>query len=651
MKTTKPRLIIDFETRSEADLKKVGAIKYAKHPSTEVLCAAYKINDGKTESWAPVFGDDTPGVIYNIKNQYTIVAHNALFEWCIFNYVLGFDIPIEHFDCTAARAAAMALPRSLEGAGAALGLKVQKDMHGNRLMKKYMKPRPHWTKHGIGDKYFSDEFELLEVLEYCKTDIEVEYILDNKLAPLNETERRVWVINQHSNINGVTVDVTTSKKILGLINENSLDNKTQLNKLTGGKVKSPAQREVFLKWLQDNGYKHEDLKADTVATALDDTLTPLLKKALEIRQSSSMTSNKKYTAIVERADDDNRVKDISMYHGASTGREAARGLQLQNLPRGKIKDTLEAVRIIQCADDLEYLKCFYDSPSELFSSCIRPMVTSSPGKLLAVADYNAIECRVLNWLADNSEAVEAFRSNKDFYIIMASRILNKNIKDITDAERFLGKTVVLGCGYQMGADRFYKTCIQWGVPNVTQSLAYRAVKIYRDTHQPVVNLWALYETAAINAVKYKTKQFTVGRVTWYCKSNFLFCKLPSGRRLSFPKPELRNEPTPWGEVRPKLYYYRVDALTKKWVCKATYGGSLVESVCQATARDVTMNGIMNAISAGYNYLFQVHDEIISEHFERDININNYCKLLTEPAPWFKDLPIKASGWSGERYKK
>lgn len=654
MKTIKPRVVFDYETRSEADLKKVGGIKYAKHHSTEIICCAYKEQGKRVQLWTPIFNDPIPDDLehYFRSGEYTLVAHNALFEYVITRAVARFKTPLSLYNCTASRAAAHALPRSLEGAGAALGLDIQKDMRGNRLMKKYMKPRPQWTKEGKGDKYFFKEDEMQELFDYCITDTLVEEKLDELLPDLTPTEYRYWYINQVINIRGVTVDTETASKVLKLNKEMTEYANKELYKLTGGQVDSASKRDQFLFWLQDNGYDRNDLRASTVKEVLDsNTLPPQVLDALKIRQLTSMTSNKKYVAMIERADIDKRVKDISLYHGATTGREAARGLQLHNLPRGKIKDVDSAVEVIKDAPDIDYVNMFYESPADVFSSCIRPMVTASPGKLLTVADYNAIECRVLNWVVGNKGVIDDFKKGRDPYIKMASRIFNKKPETITGDERFLGKTAELGCGYQMGDRRFYDTCIEWGVPNVTKDLAKVAVKIYRDTHQPVVKAWSNHEKAAIKAVKHKGTGFKVGLITWFCKDIYLYCKLPSGRCLSFPNPEVRNEPTPWGEVMPKLYYWRIDTYTKKWVCKATYGGSLVESICQGTARDITMNGINNAVKAGYNYLFQCHDEIISEVDADKADLETYIKLISTTPKWAKSLPVKADGWVGFRYKK
>lgn len=672
---------LDYETQSEANLKKKGGYEYALHHSTDILCAAFKIGNDKTRLWVPK-EEPPPSDLFDVMRDPGIQfrAHNAFFEQCITSLVFfmkyfGYSLkealalmPPERWYCTAAKAAACALPRGLEGAALAIRLPIQKNMEGNRLMKKYMKPRPVWNKWKIDggkvydkalcswfdidepQKYYDDEFELWDVQDYCVTDVGVMKLLDEALPDLSEEEYKTWVINQKMNFRGVAIDTKLAKKIVTFNTEEVSNLQKRLEVITGGDVTSATQTAKLLNYLQGD-IDIDNMQADTLRNVLKtEELTPNTIEIIDIRLATSMTSNKKYSTMLERSKSDGRVRDLALYHGASTGRESGRGLQVHNLPKGKIKDTYQAVETIHDCNTLEDLKLYYSSPSKVFSSCIRSTITASEGYELFAADYNAIEARVVMWLANHDGGLNLFRQDKDPYIKMASRIFGRPEDTITPGERFLGKTAVLGCGYQMGAPRFYETCIEWGVPDVTKPLAKKAVEIYRDTHKPVVFLWANYEKAAIKAVRDRVR-VRINKVVWYVKGKFLWCELPSGRRLAFYGPKVKNEPTPWGEIRPKLYYWKVDSKTKQWVHRATYGGHLTENICQAISRDITVNGIKNIEKAGYHYLFQVHDEIIAERLEHNGSLEEYIKLITDLPKWAKGLPVKADGWVGPRYKK
>lgn len=656
------RFLFDYETRSEIDLRKVGAIEYAKHPSTEILCLGTKLNKEKPELWLPsgkLSGNFREALS---DKSFVFTAHNALFEYCITHFVLPkylsgnekqlvLDLPIERFKCTAAKAAACALPRSLEESGIALNLPIKKNMDGRRLMLKYSKPRPQYKKNKTGLKYYNDEFELYSIYDYCLTDVEAEGLLDDRLPDLSPFEQKVWISNQKMNLRGVQIDIPSVKKILKLSNEHLEVLQNSVSEITNGELDSVLKVKATLEWLDSRGFEYTDLRADTVKAALeDDTLPKGVRQVLEIRQAVSKTSNKKYSAMLTRAGSDGRVRDLTMYHAASTGREGGRGMQIQNLPRGTIKNPNLAIDIIKTCDTIKDFEMFYSSPANVFSSCIRGMVTASPNHELLVSDFNAIECRVLQWFADNKEALDDFNKGVDRYKKLASLIFNVPIEFIDDDQRFVGKQGELGSGYGLGWKKFILMCAQYG-RHITDEIAKKTIDAYRENNKQVVELWGNVEDAAIKAVQNKGNICTTNRTTWYYENKFLWCELPSKRRLAFYNPTIKNEKTPWGEFRPRLYYWRANPKTKKWESCGTYGGSLVESICQATARDITVWSIRQAEKHGYKFLFQVHDEIICEKLIGESTHEEFNRILLQKPDWAKDLPIKAGGWKGLRYKK
>lgn len=645
---------LDYETRSEGpDVSKVGAVKYAQHPTTEILCVSYKIKDAKTKLWWPGLTPMPKALLAAFNDPDCLLeAHNALFEICITYFVLAKDYPecpkppIERWDCTAARAAACALPRSLQGVGEALKLPIQKNMRGRKLVLKYMKPRPAWVKTSKGDKFFSVPEELEELGAYCVTDTDVERLVSETIPKLIPIERKIWLLNIEMNMRGIQIDLPTVKRILRMIDLESAELQKQVSEVTNGEVKSVAEIDRVLKWAEKNGVKLPNLQAATVEKYVQELKPGPVKKLLYIRQALSKSSTKKFKSMLVRAGEDGRVRDIALYHGASTGREAGTGIQTQNFPKGSIKNIYQAIDVVN-GYDRDMIKLVYGDLFNVFSSCARGMITASPGFELFAADYNAIECRMLHWFAGHEDGLKSWREGVDQYKKMATDIYNVKLSLVDDDQRFVGKQAVLGCGYGMGDRKFLIQCAKFG-RTVDPKVAKKAVVAYRETHTAVTQMWSNLERAAIKAVL-TNRLIKVNRTAWWVADGFLWCELPSGRRLAFYGPTVRNELTPWKELRPKLYHWSVDSYTKKWSNSATYGGKLTENVIQAAARDITLQSALRCKKRGYLYLFQVHDELISEHQNGDVE--EYEKILTKLPAWAEGLPIVAKGWRGPRYKK
>lgn len=655
--------VLDYETYSECDLKKAGAYEYSVHPSTEIICAAWRIGTreslrtAKTEYWHPALGDENLTSLYAalLSSVFFMVAHNALFEQVITANVLFRANNFKKFNperwiCTASKASALALPRSLEGAAAALKLPVQKDMEGRRLILKWCKPRKA-TKNNLKSRH-DDPAELRRLVEYCKQDVAAEVELFLKTPGLTETERKVWCLDQKINLRGFLVDRPLVTKVLALVKEETENVNKRTDELTFSGLSSATQRDGVLKFLESEGVFLPDLRRKTVEDAIKDGLvTGAAKEIIEHRLAISKTSTAKYQAFELRSRSDGRCRDNLLYHAASTGRWGGVGVQPQNLPRSQIKNTDQAAEILR-TEDLEMIRLIYGDPMTVFSGCTRSAIIAPPGKILDVADYNAIEVRVLFWVADHKAGLKAFRDGKDLYVDQASKIYGIDVSKIDVDKRWLGKTAILGCGYAMGAKKFAITCQSQG-REISEALGKAAVDSYRSTHAPVVQLWGCIERAAISAVGNLGTKFSINHTTWYVKDNFLWCVLPSGRRLAYYGPSVRYEPTPWGDKRPVLYHWGVDPLSKKWVESKTYGGKLVENVVQAVARDLMAEAMLRIEAAGpWDVVLSVHDELISE---RDVFSNGsnteYCRLMAELPAWAEGCPVVATGWEGPRYKK
>lgn len=324
------------------------------------------------------------------------------------------------------------------------------------------------------------------------------------------------------------------------------------------------------------------------------------------------------------------------------------GVQIQNLPKSKTKDTDQLAEILK-TKDLELARLLYGDPMSAISDALRSCIIASPGKELFVVDYASIEVRVLFWLAGHEEGLKALREGKDLYVEMAAKIFKKLPKDVTKEERALGKAVILGCGYSMSAGKFFETCKMFGM-DVTEELAKLAVDTYRKVHAPVVELWKKTSQTSIAAVQNK-REYKCGKVKWGVRDNFLYAELPSGRRLSYYKPSLRNELTPWNEMRPVLYSWATNGLTRKFEEYKNYGGMQVENLSQAVSRDLIADAMIKIENAGFEVLLSVHDELIAERKIGESTLKEFENIMLDTPAWAEGLPIAVEGFKSARYRK
>lgn len=649
---------IDFETRSKIDIKKAGAYKYAQHDSTEIMCMQYAIGENDPVLWTP--NDKPPQELFDfIDSGQPVVAHNAFFERQIWKFICveryGWQqIPIKQWQCSAAKAASYALPRALDKAGKALKLSESdiKDEEGKRVMLKLSKPRKP-TKHDKSEWHENPEdFNIL--YEYCEQDVIAERAIDHVLKDLRAEEQELWHYDQIINDRGVQIDVEAVSNAVEMIDEiyNNLVYDLQL--VTGGKVQTLKQQAKLVNYLrEDVGFSIPNLQKATLDTILNDTSANVPVEAqfiLNLRRQGGMSSVSKYQAMLNAACEDGRIRDIVMYHGASTGRWTGKLVQTQNLPRGILKTFEQQEAAIQCIlnRDIEGLSAF-GNLIDVMSSCIRGMFIAPEGKDLIAADFNAIETRVLWWLAENEYGLNLFHNSQCPYIDMANTIYKTDKVTKADPRRQLGKTAILGLGYGMGATKFEATCENMGIP-VDAKLAKSAVDTYRTKYSMVRNLWYEYERAAKSAIENSGKVFVAGKVKWGVSGKFLYAKLPSGRCLAYAYPRIEtyfNED--WGKDVEQICFKSV--VNGKWVDDSTYGGMLTENITQAVSRDLLADAIKRCEQRGYPVVMHVHDEIVSEIDESFGSEEEFIDILCEKADWATEIPIKAESWRGKRYRK
>lgn len=658
----KKRVTIDFESRSRANLKKTGAYKYALDPSTQPTCLAIKLHGQKP--FLMPFGEinkhwkDLPTVFHLswerlIREGVLFSAHNAFFEQCIYNLILvarlGWPkIPPHLWRCTAAKAAACALPRSLEKAGAALKLLVQKDLNGRRIMLKLCKPRKDgafWEPHEVPEDFAAQD-------RYCIQDTIVEEMVDDALPDLSPQEQELWFHDQLVNSRGIYVDLPVVKKIISMREKETAKMMKEADSLTTGFLENINSRNQILEYLATEGFELPNLQSKTVEEYLTNgRINGDAKRILEIRKALSKSSTKKYDAFLNRACQDRRVRDNLLFHGASTGRWGGLGVQPQNFPRGFIKDTDGAIEEIETysTEDLKFL--YGENLSPLFSSCLRGMFMATPGKKLFVADYSAVETRALWWLAGDEKGLDSFRRGLDVYRVQAAEVYESTYVEIEDPspERQLGKALILACGFGMGPEKFVETChIIHNLP-IDAELGAKAVKAFRESHASVTKFWKSLNDAAIYAVDNPGKRARAAKIVFVVEGKFLCMIIPSGRKLRYAYPTVDWTVTKWGSSVRSLVYWAVNPKSKKWNEERTYGGKLAENATQAVARDLLAESLLTAEAKGYEVLMHSHDEIVSEAVHG--SVDEFEKIMETLPSWAKGLPLKAKGWTGPRYKK
>lgn len=719
-----PRATIDFESRSQCSLEDCGSWRYSEDSTTEVLCFAFHLpgwEESRTGLWYPankelglVEPDDTDlmELFYWIAQGEMVEAHNAWFERGIWTNICKTWPLIEdrQWMCSAAKAAAHSLPRSLDDAVDALRLPIRKDEVGSKLMKSMVKPAK-WKKaeralwaiqfagcfscYGKGKvkipkvqklqvceacggsglrpldvpdmpvKYIGTRADHFRLHEYCRTDVRAEKGLSESLPDLSPAESRIFALDQRINERGFGLDKEAIDAALDIIDELFADSNRELARLTQGAVTKATQRAKFIAWCGSMGFALDNTQGETLDAIIEsppEGIPPDVLTAIELTRTLGRSSTAKYVTMRDWLCRDSRAHGGLLYHGAGTGRWSGKGIQPHNFPKGVVKG-LDMVRAWEALKtrDIKRVESInwgsderpsYGDIMQVLSSALRGVIVPTQGSELFVADYAAIEARVLLWLAEDDDALDVFRQGKDIYCEMASAIYNRpiNKKDDPD-ERQLGKAAVLGLGYQMGASKFVDSAATYGA-TITEEFAKDVVDAYRSKFWRVKEMWWAMEKAAIRATDNPGRTVRCGRVSWVVEGDFLYVVLPSGRRLAYPDPEVRENQTPWGETRDQLTFMGVDAYTRKWKRQSTYGGSIVENIVQAIARDLMAEAMLRAEDTNlYKVVLTVHDELVAEAPVGKGDVKEFEHLTAALPDWAWGMPVEAEGWKGPRYRK
>jgi DNA polymerase bacteriophage-type len=651
-------ITLDFESRSEADLKKVGAWKYWQHPSTKPLILTVTWDGGQIV-WRE--GEPIPPQLeqFCYDPSVTFDSHNTSFEqaawaWCARNLDWP-ELPPNRWDDTQARAAALSLPLQLERVGKVLDLAVKKDPIGKKWLTDFTRPRKPTKKDPTIWRPMSEE-DWQTGVRYCLSDSHAEHLLRKKMGSLSARERNVWLMDQAINQRGVRVDlgqVRAAREIVSQIEEKLT---RELKDRTKGEIESHNQVAVTLDWLAKRGVWLDDLTADSVEEALasrrySDENT---KRVLEIRKALAKASTKKLDAFERAACNDGRVHYMFQYHGANTGRWAGRLINLQNLPRpGKLEGyDPEAMAAGIMTRDAEYMESVYGDAMHAVSAGLRGLLIPDKGKKFVAGDYASIESVGLAGLAGCESKLDVFRRREDPYCAFASKALGFTVTKKTHPRerQEVGKPGELAFGFGGGVGA-------WRKFDDSDRFTDDQVKVFRDAwreaHPEIVELWDGLETAAKKALLDGRAEYN--GVVYSKRGDFLVCTLPGGRNLSYFKPRLEEVEMPWSTPEKPATGLSITYLAWKsgqWKRVKTYGGKLAENITQAACRDVLVVGMFGAVGAGLPIVMHVHDEIVIEVLEKHDDASNILQqVMEEKQPWYSHWPVRVECWEGLRYRK
>lgn len=642
------KLSIDIETFSDVDLIKCGVYHYADSTNFTILLFAYSVDNGEIHIIDLASGDKLPEEIISAIKSDTVIktAFNAQFERVCLSKHLGILLDPSSWYCTAVQAAELSLPSSLADVGAALGLERQKMTEGKDLIKYFCVPCKPTKSNGGRTRNMPwdapDKWEMFK--EYCKRDVDVERQIAEKLKkyPFSKSEHDLYVLDQRINDRGVLVDLELARQAVKLNSIQTAVATEQAYTLTG--LENPNSVAQLKAWLTENGVEIESLSKKAVAALANETDGDI-QEMLHLRLLMSKTSVKKYEAVMRSVCKDNRVRGMMRFCGASrTGRWSGNILQPQNLPQNHLPD-LTLARDIVKDGDFEMLDMAFGNVPNVLSELIRTVLIPKRNHRFIVADFSAIEARVLSWLAGEQWRLDTFRNGGDIYCASASQMFRVPVEKhgVNGHLRQKGKISELACGYggSVGALK-NMGAVEMGVPeDELQGL----INDWRNANPHIVKLWTEVGNAAMKAIKEKTI-VSLGKLVFMYERGILFIRLPSGRRLSYIKPRIGTNRFGGDSIT----YMGVGA-SKKWERLETFGGKLVENIVQAIARDLLASAMMNVANAGYDIVFHVHDEIIAEAPDGQGSVDEMCKLMSINPSWADGIPLGADGYICEYYRK
>lgn len=660
-------LSIDIETFSDVDIKKSGLYRYVQSPTFEVLLLAYSLNGAPVQIVDLAQGESLPDILWCLLQDNKVVKHayNAAFEWyCLSKHLRLAEADmllwLQEWRCTMLHGLYCGYTAGLAATGEALGLPQDKRKLGigTSLIRTFCVPCKPTKSNGNRTRtlpqHEPEKWRLFK--DYCAQDVVTEMEIERRLAafPVPEAEEKLWQLDQRINARGVRVDTQFVDSALAIDATVTQSLTSEAIRLSG--LSNPKSVQQLTKWLEEEiDEEVTDLRKETVKDLLKGDLeSDAARRVLEIRQQLSKTSTKKYAAMREAVCDDSRARGLLQFYGANrTGRWAGRLVQVQNLPQNHLQ-ALDLARELAAAGKADALQLLYGSVPDTLSQLIRTAFIPSDGHVFLVADFSAIEARVISWLAGEQWRMDVFATHGKIYEASASQMFGVPLEEITKDSplRQRGKVAELALGYQGGVGALAKMDTS---KKLDPEEMPEIVKRWRQANKRIVDLWYSVENAALTTMRTGQPCGTHGIMfaregDYAVGQDFLTVTLPSGRKLFYVKPFL--SPNKWGND--SLHYYGMDQQTKKWAAVDTYGGKLVENIVQATARDCLTVAMQRLEVAGFPIVMHVHDEVILDQRQAADNetmLKAVCAIMGEPIPWAPGLFLNADGFTTCFYKK
>jgi len=653
-------LHIDVETYSSEDITKVGAYKYCRSIDFEILMVAYAFDNEPIQIVDLASGEELPAEFIDALEDPEVVkcAHNANFERNCFAQI-GYEIPPEEWECTAIKAAYCGLPLSLKNVSYALQLGEDgKHAEGKALIRYFSIPCRPTKANGQRRRNLPhhDPEKWQRFKDYCVGDVHAERTIDHRLAKYTfpEQEQLMYVLDQRINDRGVLIDLTLAENAILLDSQNTAQLAERAREITG--LENPNSPAQLKRWLTEAmKMPINSLAKNVLADLIQLAGAGAAGEVLRIRRKMSKSSVKKYTAMQSCVCDDGRARGLFQYYGANrTGRWAGRLIQLQNLPQNKIRELTEA-RALFRTGSLEDVQLVYDDVGNILSQLIRTALVAPEGKAFAVADFSAIEARVIAWLAGEQWRLDVFNGHGQIYEASASMMFGLPIEQCQKVEkggrpgiRAKGKVAELALGYQgsvgalrtMGGERM----------GLVESEMKAIVEKWREANPAIVKLWKQVEACAMQAMKTRRViEHKSGLLRFHYNGESLRIQLPSGRALCYWRPVFGKN-----KFEKQCIKYRgtVQA-TRQWGYIDTYGGKLVENIVQAVARDLLAFSLRELDAEGFEIVMHVHDEAVCEidTLGQAGTLETMCEIMAQNPSWSTGLPLAADGYLTPFYKK
>lgn len=653
-------LFIDVETFSSVDIKDSGAYKYIESPDFEILIIGYALDDGPVIIVDLAQGEEMPEEFEEalLDPECVKVAHNAVFERLSFKRI-GYNTPAEQWYCTSVKAAYCGLPLSLDGVSEALNLTDKKLDTGKALIKYFSCPCKATRVNGMRTRNYPEhapeKWEMYK--EYNKYDVLAEREIFHRLEAyiIPDIERKMYVLDQNINDRGILVDMELAESAIAVDNTYTSILTQHAQQLTG--LENPNSPVQIRQWIErTTGCVVMSLSKETMPDLMKEFADyPDVIELLNIRKKLSKTSIKKYYAMLNCAMKDHRVRGTFQFYGANrTGRWAGRLLQLQNLSKNHISH-IEVPREMIRARDWESVEMMYDDVADILSQLVRTALIASPGKVFSVADFSAIEARVISWLANEKWRMDVFHGDGKIYEATGAKMFNVPISAITKgsvlrdkskiSELALGYEGSLGALKRMGGERM----------GLSDTEMMSLVRKWRSANPAIVDMWKEIDEASKEAVRYQRPvSCTCRNIIFDCNGEFMTIQLPSGRKLFYHGPKFKDKKIGHSTMPTRVLCYQgVVQETKQWGEIDTYGGKLTENIVQAISRDLLGNSMLNLEANDYHPVCHIHDEVLCEVPEENAQAyyEEMASIMGTPPEWASDLPLRADGYTTPFYLK